>query len=504
MLLSFEIIKMRLERDYPVEAYGIAHTALELERPKYYYPGINIAKNRLYIVESSALPLEQWDGCFVVCSGNPCDIPSYDGFRLLVVEGAKPGEIINSVNETFDLYDKWDLALKANPKTGAEYLYAMLDASIPVFENVIRLMNTNFRFEYVSDKEIEQNLDVPHPDESGFVPLDIVNSLKSDPYYVETSEAKDPFILPSGILPFSCLCANLFADEKLIGRIVVNELRRQIHETDLALLAYLAEFVQIAYADLIQRDQPIFEMKGAISQALGGADPAAIDLTKILRKYHWARDDSYVCLKLSTDELSSPERHYVCREFEKRYKGTCGVEFDENVAIVANLSLGGQTLGTFIAQIEYFAKEGRYKVGASVVFDDIYNLRQHYTQAGIALKTGASSESASWIYHFEDFRLKYLMTKCVEGLHADFTCHAELVRLKQIDAETGTNYYKSLSLYLKNCRNAVQTAEALFIHRLTLIYRLNRIKEITALKWDAPEDYFGLLLSVYILENVKG
>ena len=42
----------------------------------------------------------------------------------------------------------------------------------------------------------------------------------------------------------------------------------------------------------------------------------------------------------------------------------------------------------------------------------------------------------------------------------------------------------SLSLYLKNRMNAVQTANEMFIHRLTLIYRLNKIKEITGLRWE--------------------
>jgi DNA-binding PucR family transcriptional regulator len=93
------------------------------------------------------------------------------------------------------------------------------------------------------------------------------------------------------------------------------------------------------------------------------------------------------------------------------------------------------------------------------------------------------------------------MDKCAEELLPEFISHPELVKLKQIDAGTGTSYYESLSLYLKNCRNAVQTAEAMFIHRLTLIYRLNKIKELTSLRWDTPEDYFALLLSVNILEN---
>lgn len=502
MQLSLEIIKRHLERQYKVGIYGEPHHELSLDRPKYYYPGLTFGKGGFCVIGCAMLESENWDGCFLICAGEDIQIPEYGYACLLAVENPNTGEILNSVNEIFDFYDKWDMSLKTLPKTTTEYVYAMLDASIPVFDNVIHLVNTNFQFEYVSDKEIEKTFNVQQPDESGFLPLDIVNLFKNDTHYNETNEIKTPYVLPVGVLPFRSLCANLFALESLIGRIVINETIRPFHETDLTLLAYLAGYIQDAYIDLLQtRAQPIFEMKGAIYQVLDGEDPGAAGLLKIIGKYNWTREDSYACLKFSSDKLSSPERHYVCRELEKHCKGTCAIEFDDNIAVVANLTLGGCSFETLVSRVEAFIKEGGYKVGVSMVFEDITNLRYHYLQARIAFETGRSSGSANWVFYFEGIRTKYLMGKCAEDLLPKFVCHAELTRLKQIDAETGTAYYESLSLYLKNCRNAVQTAEALFIHRLTLIYRLNRIKELTELKWDTPEEYFGLLLSINILEN---
>jgi len=38
--------------------------------------------------------------------------------------------------------------------------------------------------------------------------------------------------------------------------------------------------------------------------------------------------------------------------------------------------------------------------------------------------------------------------------------------------------FKTLQSYIKNNLNAVQTVKKLFIHRSTMIYRLERIKEI--------------------------
>ena len=506
MLLSLELIKRRLEGEYQVSAFGASHADFSLERPKCYYPGLAILKGNLYIIEGEALDLEDWEGCFLVCVDRADGITGSNYAGLLNVADANPGQIINSVNEIFDFYDKWDLLLKTMPKAGAGRVSGLLDASIPVFGNIMRLMNTRMQFEYISDEDFDKTLtDVTAPDDSGFRPIGTVRYHIAHKEYLEKDGARAPYIMPAGLLPFRCMCVNLFYDEKPVGRIIVNEVHRPFHDTDLALLAHLAKYVEDAYNDLIQtRGYPVFELRNAISQALDGRDPGAAGLTETFGRYRWERGHAYVCLKFASSEITSPERYYFCREIEKRFAESCALEFDENIVMVVNLSLAGETMDSFLQNLGSFAKEGAHKFGASTEFHDISSLKWFYQQACIALEAGLRGKLADWVFRFDDVKLPYLMGKCAEELPPDFVCQPDLVRLRRIDAETGSDYYGSLSHYLKSCRNAVQASGELFIHRLTLIYRLNKIKDMTSLKWDTPEDYFKLLLSVYILENDPG
>ena len=52
-------------------------------------------------------------------------------------------------------------------------------------------------------------------------------------------------------------------------------------------------------------------------------------------------------------------------------------------------------------------------------------------------------------------------------------------------------------------RNALQTANALFIHRSTLFYRLERIQKLTKLNLDNPKERLVLLLSFSMMNNRK-
>ena len=60
---------------------------------------------------------------------------------------------------------------------------------------------------------------------------------------------------------------------------------------------------------------------------------------------------------------------------------------------------------------------------------------------------------------------------------------------------------KTLRTYLDENLNATRTAEALFIHRSTLLYRLEKIKEILQYDLDDPDENFYLSFSFRLLEQ---
>ena len=59
---------------------------------------------------------------------------------------------------------------------------------------------------------------------------------------------------------------------------------------------------------------------------------------------------------------------------------------------------------------------------------------------------------------------------------------------------------KTLRVYLEHNLNTVQTAKALFIHRSTFLYRLERIKALLETDLEDPEELFYLNLSFRLLE----
>jgi len=503
MKLSLEILKRRLEDVFPVTAYGEPQASLDFGRPVLYYEGCKVSQGNLYIVDTGALGAGNWDGCALICVSEEKSEPAPTDTPLLIVESTHPEKAINAVNEAFDFYADWDMSLALASKTENADINGMLAASVPVFGNIIMLMNMNFKFEYSSDPAYDSIAYIgPRLDDDGFIPSAVVQYFKTNQEYIESKESREPYIQPKGILPYRSMCLNLFWDDNLIGRIVVNELTRTFHETDLVLLKHLASYIRAVYINSLRtRSHPVFELKDAIARALDGRDPGASDMIAIIDKHGWSRDDQYICLWLvSKDSISSAERHYGCREIEKQCKGACALEYEENIVALVNLTHNGNQTGHVMKWFGSLAMESYYKIGASMAFCDAANLIWHYLQARAALETGLNVNPSGQVFSFDDYRARYMLSKCGVEILPEFSCHPDLLRLRQIDAETGSDYFLTLRSYLRNCRHTTCASDELFIHRLTMNYRLNKIKETTALKWEGPEDYFELLLSFFLLE----
>ena len=76
----------------------------------------------------------------------------------------------------------------------------------------------------------------------------------------------------------------------------------------------------------------------------------------------------------------------------------------------------------------------------------------------------------------------------------------QLYKLKQIDAERGTEYFQTLRMYLLKERSIPRTAEALIVHRTTLTYRLEKLRELIPMDLDDPQLRLYLLLSCYLID----
>jgi purine catabolism regulator len=150
-------------------------------------------------------------------------------------------------------------------------------------------------------------------------------------------------------------------------------------------------------------------------------------------------------------------------------------------------------------QHEYPEAPIRCGVGAPTT--ELSDWRNSFRQAGQALEMAR---------RFEEQKPLYFPDLSVYRLLFQFEHNPELIAFQEeilgplLSYEGGRELIQTLEAYFAHNGNLSQASEALFVHRNTLIYRLERIAEIADIDLDKPETRLGVQLALHIYRMRTG
>lgn len=132
-------------------------------------------------------------------------------------------------------------------------------------------------------------------------------------------------------------------------------------------------------------------------------------------------------------------------------------------------------------------------IGRSV--DALSGLRDSYRQARQALSMARRLADPNPLY-FGELNVYRLLFQLEHTPELESFCREMIGTLIEYDRAQGTDLVETLSAFFAHNGNLSQTAEALFVHRNTLLYRMERIREISGLDLDNPETRLSIQLAL--------
>lgn len=138
------------------------------------------------------------------------------------------------------------------------------------------------------------------------------------------------------------------------------------------------------------------------------------------------------------------------------------------------------------------------RIGISNSFSTIENFVTYYEQAHTAYELGQKIKTEELLYHYQDYQIFELFSETKHPDKLGRYCHPALTTLRLYDHKNRSQLYKTLCVYIDKGCNIKLTSESLFIHRNSLVYRLNRIVELCEIDFADVNTVFLLRLSFLI------
>lgn len=133
----------------------------------------------------------------------------------------------------------------------------------------------------------------------------------------------------------------------------------------------------------------------------------------------------------------------------------------------------------------------------------LWEIHLSYLEARNSLLIGSSLNKGKKMYFYEDIELFKLLLDSSDYVNMDPVIERKIGKLIQYDKENDSDLVKTLFYYLTFNGSLKETANQLYIHRNSVKYRIDRIKEIADIKLDTFQEKVLYYCCIFF-HNFKG
>lgn len=414
-------------------------------------------------------------------------------------------KLFNQVQDAFiseSKRNRKELILLRSLIEGKDIKY-IVDLGCKILKNPILLTDTSLKLiaygyynkEKINDKLWNQLI------VNGYCSYEFVSEFKENkiPYKINT--LKNPIVLNKN---FSKKIRRAIGSVKFEGKniayIAVLEYDNKFTDEDIEMIQLLCEAVSTE----LKKNNKIFSNRGFIYESLffelvEGRINDNILLSERMKAIDWNIGKRNILITIDLGKIN-PKNHYIdyIRAYiEDIFTGSKSIYYENKLLFL--IDCDKCKYENEIIRLEIFMTDNNLILGVSTEFSSLILLKEKFHESERAIAIGKQLYKGFNLYDYEKLKLYDLLRAASEKLNLMDFCPTPLIRLNNYDKKHNTDYMDTLKTYLYCNKNKSETAKKLFIHRNTLNYRINKIKEITNIEIENFKEQYYLYIGFEII-----
>jgi hypothetical protein len=324
--------------------------------------------------------------------------------------------------------------------------------------------------------------------------------------YIAQKNEQIIFVNPKNDPAHSSMGILIWIDGKLYGGIGTVDLNAPFTDGQKETLSVIARVLKLYFQNHSIYMRIAENKANWLDSLLDGVDVSADIISSYLDRFQWKIDDYFCIVTLSASpDLKIPIISIVdMKKVNNLFPDALVSVYDEYVVMVIRCADKQPPHGKKRQQLEQFLKKDvLLRCGVSMVFNNFLNLRHYYTQSKFAASRCKPSLDPA-VCFYENYQADHVLRTLSLGDDPRCFCHPGILSMWESGGELQRDLVRCLYHYFLNGRNISAAAEAIHVHRNTLIYRLNKAEEILNVDIRKPsvKHDFLFIISCLIVQNL--
>lgn len=426
----------------------------------------------------------------VVCDG--------EGDQLRI-HGLSLIEAFEIVQGVFDYFRDWESQIREHIRTGN--YQALIDSCDILFQNPMLLMDANNQMLAMSSSYGPDDVDEEwnYIARYGYSSPESVRQMKLDQTIDINRFGYQQYMYPKiPGLRYGGISYNLQYDQLNCGRLNVLSKNRPLNPGDYQLLVKIALLLEPALSKQSEDDLPGYN---AFYNLIFNRSHSAQEVNLQMDYYQWKPDDFFQVAVLepglSETAVNLP---LLANTLQRLLSRSIIFTKDAQIVLISNQELEkNQKLLDYCKQL---AAKFRLRLGFSLFLNDYRQAASLYRQATHALSYSAKYRPDENLCPFYESAIYYILDNPFVA-ERSYACHPVIRTLWKNKQQNQDVLYDTLKQYLDHERSLVRTAEALYTHRNTVLYRLKKIFSLLNDNLDDAAHRYYIRLSMQCLEMIE-
>jgi len=304
----------------------------------------------------------------------------------------------------------------------------------------------------------------------------------------------------------STLGMNIWIDGKLYGGIGTVDMNEPFTDGQKETLLIISKVLKMYFQNHSIYMRIAEDKANWVDSLLDGVDISADIISNYLYRFQWKLDDHFCIVTFTASaDIKIPIVSILdLKQINEIFPDALVSVYEEHIVMIIQCPDKQQPHGKKKQQLEQFLKKDiMLRCGVSMVFNNFMHLRYYYTQSKFAAAQFKPSLSPV-ICLYEDYQADHVLKTLSQGTDLRCFCYPGILSLWESGNESQRDLIHCLYHYFLNGRNISATADAIHIHRNTLIYRLSKAEEVLNIdiKQTTPKQAFLFIISCLIVQGL--